>query len=56
MQNLALLLDNEDAFEMAFNEKVKEDKKQSKPRGKANDHIDNLLAQSRTFVVNDIQH
>ena len=29
---------------------------QSKPKGKANDHIDNLLAQSRTFIVNEIEH
>ena len=30
VQNLALLLDNEDAFEMAFTQKVQEDKTQTK--------------------------
>jgi len=27
-----------------------------KPKGKANDHIDTLLQQSRTFIVNSIEH
>lgn len=56
VQSLALLLDNEDAFEMAFTTKHQEDKKETKQKGKQNDHIDNLLQQSRTFFVNEIQH
>ena len=57
VQNLALLIDNEDAFEMMFTQKVQEDKTQTKQKGgKVNDHIDNLLKHSKTFSVNEIQH
>lgn len=56
VQNLALLLDNEDAFEMDFKSAAKVVEKPKKKKGGKDDdfdHIENLMKHSRTFIVNE---
>jgi hypothetical protein len=57
LTSLAAMLGNDGDFEMAFEQNHKEEKKtQGKTKvGKKHDHIENLLQQSRTFLVNGIE-
>ena len=57
LNSLALLLDSEDAFEMAFSAKADEQKGTSKHKSKQqHNHVEALLQQSRSFFVKGQQY